>query len=66
MEIIGALMAEQKVKNNIWNELENPTHHHTQKQILNLKEFCSLPSATEIWNAFMEWTKNGSRAYHTN
>ena len=66
VEIIGALMAEQRVKNNIWNELENPTHHHSEKQILNLKKFCSSPPQPEIWNAFMEWSKNSSIVYRTN
>lgn len=37
LNVVAALMAEQGTKNNIWNELENPTHHHTEQQISQLK-----------------------------
>lgn len=63
INIISALLAEQKVKNNISNELEHPTHHHTEKQILNLKKFVHSPPKEEIWKIFEEWSKNGQEVY---
>lgn len=57
VNIIGALMAEQHVKNDIWKELESPTHHHTAKQIRK------NPPSPEIWKEFMDWAKKGSTVY---
>jgi len=64
INIVAALMAEQKVKNNILNELEHPTHHHTEEQKKSLKEFALSPSDKEIWDKFMEWSNNGSKVYN--
>jgi hypothetical protein len=63
VNIIGALLGEQRVKNNIWHELESPTHHHTKAQIESLRQFCMSQPNTELWQAFMQWSKNGSKVY---
>ena len=63
VNILGALMAEQKVKNSFWKELESPTHHHTAEQDLQLKEYCEKPPHPEVWKEFMEWAKKGSKVY---
>ena len=65
LNVVAALMAEQRTKNHIWNELENPTHHHTEQQISQLKKFCSEPHDSEIWNMFLKWSKNGPKVYHS-
>ncbi len=61
VNLIGALLAEQQAKNNIWEELDSPTHHHTEKQIASLKNFCSNPPPKEVWKEFLEWSKNGPK-----
>ena len=66
INILGALYAEQHVKTDIRRELDNPTHHHTQKQIESLKNFSASPPDTKIWNAFMIWSKKGQKVYHGN
>ena len=63
VNIIGALMAEQRVKNDIWKELESPTHQHTAEQIRKLKEFCKNPPSPEIWKEFINWSKKGPKVY---
>ncbi|TBR08516.1 MAG: site-specific integrase [Candidatus Nitrosotenuis sp.] len=63
VNILGALLAEQRVKNNIRNELENPTHHHTEEQIHSLKEFCKSSSVFEDWQSLIEWSKKGSKVF---
>jgi len=64
VNIISTLMSEQWVKNDIWKELENPTHHHTEQQILSLKKFVKSPPEQEFWKMFLEWSKRGSEVYH--
>jgi len=64
VNIVAALLAEQKVKNDILHELEHPTHHHTKEQIEKLKEFGLSPSIKENWESFMEWSKKGPKVYH--
>jgi len=44
-------------------ELDSPTHHHTEKQIANLKNFCSNPPPKEVWKEFLEWSKSGPKVY---
>jgi len=61
LNVIGALFAEQQVKNNIWKELDSLTHHHTEKQKISLKKFCSSPPPEYIWKEFISWSKNGSK-----
>lgn len=61
VNIIGALFAEQVVKRGLGMELENPTHHHTEKQILQLKKYCKDEPNPEVWKEFMEWSKNGHK-----
>jgi len=51
---LAAMMAEQKVKNNILHELEYPTHHHTTEQIKSLKEFALSSSDIERWKSLIE------------
>jgi len=58
LNVIGALFAEQQVKNNIWKELEFPTHHHTEKQKISLKKYCSSPPPEDLWKEFISWSKN--------
>lgn len=64
INILGALYAEQHVKTDIRKELDHPTHHHTQKQIESLRKFSTSPPDTEIWNAFMNWSKRGPKVYY--
>lgn len=64
VNIIGVLLAEQRVKNDIAKELEYPTHHHTQKQISQLKKFAYGPPLEETWKMFEEWSKKGPKIYH--
>jgi len=64
VNIVGTLLAEQSVKNDVWKNLDNPTHHHTEEQIVKLKEFCSSPPLKENWEAFLEWSKQGPKVYH--
>lgn len=66
VNIIGALMSEHWVKNDIWKQLENPTHHHTEQQIVSLKKFASSPPEQDIWKMFLEWSKRGPDVYHSN
>ena len=63
VNILGALMAEQQVKNKFWRELDSPTHHHTAEQNQQLKEYCKKPPSPEVWKEFMEWAKKGSQVY---
>jgi len=63
VNILGALMAEQRIKNDIWKELETPTHQHTAEQIRKLKDFCKNPPSQETWKEFMNWSKNGPKVY---
>lgn len=56
-------MSEQWTKNDIWKNLENPTHHHTEQQILSLKKFASSPPQQEIWKMFLEWSKRRPEVY---
>ena len=63
VNILGALMAEQRVKNDIWKELETPTHQHTAEQIHKLKDFCKNPPSPETWKEFMNWSKKGPKVY---
>jgi hypothetical protein len=63
LNIFGALLAEQHVKNNIWENLENPSHHHTKDQIESLKKFCIAQSNEEAWHAFVEWVKNAPTVF---
>jgi len=51
------MLAEQRVKNYVLNNLNNPTHHHTEKQKANLKKFGGEPTPQEIWEEFFEWSK---------
>lgn len=57
LNIIGAILAEERVKNNIWANLENPTHHHTPEQIIKLKEFCNIEHIPEAWQALLNLRK---------
>jgi hypothetical protein len=66
VNIIGALLAEERVKKNIRNELDHPTHHHTQEQIDWLKTFSVSPPLAENWEAFMNWAKRGAKVYSDN
>lgn len=63
INIIGALMTEQKIKNDFWKELESPTHHHTSEQNRQLKEYCKKPPHPDVWREFMEWSKRGPKVY---
>ena len=63
VNILGALMAEQRIKNDIWKELETPTHQHTAEQIHKLKDFCKNPPSPETWKEFMNWSKKGPKIY---
>jgi len=47
INIVAAMMAEEQVKNNLLQELEHPTHHHTDEQIKNLRKFALSPSDKE-------------------
>ena len=61
INIMGALFAEQGVKNNVRKNLYNPTHHHTKQQIVNLKEFCNSPPLKGSWDSLLEWSMKGSK-----
>jgi len=63
IDILGALFAEQHVKNDIRKELEHPTHHHTEEQIQWLEKFSNKPPDAEVWTAYMNWGKRGSAVY---
>lgn len=63
INILGALFAEQRVKNHIRDELDHPTHHHTRKQIESLKEFAISPPLAENWAAYENWSKRGTIVY---
>jgi hypothetical protein len=63
VNVIGALLAGERVKRDIRNELENPTHHHTKKQIDSLSKFSMSPPPKEIWEQFLEWSKKGPAVY---
>jgi integrase/recombinase XerD len=64
LNIMGALFAEQNVKNYVRENLYNPTHHHTKQQILKLEEYSSSPPLNENWESFLEWSKRGPKVYH--
>ena len=57
VDLFGQLLAEQSVKNNIWKNLENPSHHHTPQQITKLKEFCNTEHIPEAWKELLELTE---------
>jgi len=63
VNILGALMAEQQVKNSFWKELESPTHHHTSEQNRQLKEYCKKPPHPDVWKEFMDWSNKGPKVY---
>jgi len=58
VNIIGALFAEQRVKNYVLNNLDNPTHHHTEKQKTSLKKYGGESPHQEIWDEFIEWSES--------
>ena len=60
MNILGAILAEQMVKNDLRKELDNPSHHHTKQQDLDMGKFVKSPSNTDVLKAFIEWSKRGS------
>ena len=66
VNIIGALLTEQKIKNNLLNELEHPTHYHTDAQIKSLKKIALSPPIKKNWDLFMQWGKHGSKIYCKN
>jgi hypothetical protein len=57
LNIIGLMLAEEQIKNNIWANLENPSHHHTTEQIIKLKEFCKIEHIPEAWQALLNLRK---------
>ena len=63
VNVIASLLAEQKIKKDILQELEHPTHHHTPEQIEKLKKFAMSPSLKDDWESFTKWSKNGSKVY---
>jgi hypothetical protein len=63
VNILGALLTEQLMKNQLRKELEHPTHYHTKEQIENLKLLVEEPPSSKAWESFMNWSKNGSRVY---
>ena len=63
VNILGALLAEQLMKNDLRKELDHPTHHHTVKQIGSLKKIAEAPPSSETWESFMNWSKRGPRVY---
>ena len=62
MNIVTALFAEQFAKQDFQKELEHPTHHHTQEENEQIKEYCLSPPTKEIWDEIYEmvkeWFKN--------
>lgn len=54
VNLFGQILAEETVKNNIWKNLENPSHHHTPQQIVKLKEFCNTEHIPEVWKEILE------------
>jgi hypothetical protein len=63
VNLLGALFAEQRVKNNIRNELYHPTHHHSKAQIESLRKYSMSPPIAENWKQFLDWARRGSEVY---
>jgi hypothetical protein len=63
INILGALFAEQRVKHDIRDELEHPTHHHSKAQVDSLKKYSTSPPDEVGLEEFMNWAQNGPRVY---
>ncbi|HEX9830940.1 MAG TPA: hypothetical protein VGA94_04565, partial [Thermodesulfobacteriota bacterium] len=63
VEILGALLSDQRVKSQIRKELDRPTHQHTKEQIESLKAFSIAPPNSEAWEAFLNWSKRAPKVY---
>jgi hypothetical protein len=63
INILGALFAEQRVKDDIRDELEHPTHHHSKAQVDSLKKYSTSPPDEVGLEEFMNWAQNGPRVY---
>ena len=61
INIVAALMAEQKMKNDLLHELEHPTHHHTEEQNKKLKAFAMSTSIKENWESFLGGLKKNPK-----
>jgi hypothetical protein len=64
VNILGALLAEARMKSDLRKELDYPTHHHTKEQTESLKKLSESAPHAGIWEAFMNWSKNGPKVYH--
>jgi len=65
IQIMTAMFTEQRIKNNIKQELENPTHFHTEKQIFNLNNFANSAPNENIMEMFNHWVKRGPSIHQT-
>jgi len=63
INILGALLSVERVKGNIRHELEHPTHHHTPEQTKSLEKFVTSPPRDDMWESFLNWSKNGPKVY---
>ncbi len=64
VNILAAMMTEGFIKNDILQELEYPTHHHTAEQNKSLRKFALSPSNIECWTSLVEWAEKEPKVYH--